>query len=104
MKTTIKNITASDLEAIMVRPLANALPFGTGYLRYLSTAASMDEEEPSNSRLTMQQPVRYLGAVEPMMDGGLARWETVGTAARTSVQAPSLREAVISLRNKILAS
>ncbi|MDB6074036.1 MAG: hypothetical protein JWO89_1676 [Verrucomicrobiaceae bacterium] len=104
MKTTIQSNAASDLGSVLVRPLSNALSFGTGYLRYLSAAASMDEDEPANSKPAMHQPVRYLGAVEPMVDGRLARWETVGNAARVSAQAASLREAVISLRNKILAS
>ncbi len=101
MKTIIKNSGASDLESVMVRPLTNVLPFGAGYLRYLTTVASLDAEEPS--RPTMQQPVRYLAAVEPM-DGGVARWETVGGTSRASAHAISLREAVISLRNKIRAS
>ncbi len=102
MKSIIASAASSSLESVMIKSPANPLPFGAGYLRYLTTMASMDEEEPARSG--MQQPVRYLAAVEPMMDAGVARWETVGGTARTAGQASSLREAVISLRRKIQAS
>ena len=62
----------------------------------------MDEEEPARSGVL--QPVRYLAAVEPMVDAGVARWETAGGTSRSAGQASSLREAVISLRQKIRAS
>ena len=102
MKTTIGFAPSNSLESVMIKPLTNPLPFGAGYLRYLTTVASMDEEEPARSGVA--QPVRYLAAVEPMVDASVARWEAVGGTSRTSGQASSLREAVISLRRKIQAS
>lgn len=102
MKTIIKPSASDTLESAMIKPVSNILPFGAGYLRYLTTVASMDEDEPVRSG--MQQPVRYLAAVEPMMEAGVARWEAVGGTSRSSVHTSSLREAVIALRQKIRAS
>ena len=118
MKTTIKTSAPNSLEAVMIKPQSRSLAFGAGYLHYLTTTAMYDEEEPA--RTGLQQPVRYLAAVEPMLDAGSSQWEQIGismrrtlgdglkaaisSAARPAEQVPSLRDAVIALRQRILAS
>ena len=95
MKTKTLTSLANGLEDVIIRARTNFVPFGAGYLQYLNVAASMDEEEPA--RRPMQQPVRYLTAVEPV-------GEPRGDSARQVSGLPSLREAVTALRQKILAS
>ena len=96
MKTIFKTSASFSAESAVVSPPLNVLPFGAGYRRYLAAAASMDEEEPAGT-VTMLQPVRYLAAVEPIGDG-------FGTSKDDEKSAPTLRDAVIALRQKILAS
>ena len=118
MKTIIKSSAPNTLEAVMIKPQSNLLPFGSGYLNFLTRVASTDEDEPA--RAGAQQPVRYLAAVEPMADADSKIWEAVERgvgqaigrglnaaireAARPSVATPTLREAVDALRQRILAS
>jgi len=98
MKTTIKTSAPNTLESVMIKPRSNILPFGAGYLNFLTKAAAMDEEEPA-SRSLRHQPVRYLAAVESAMEvPGHGR-----AAAKVSAM-PSLHEAVVALRNKIRVS
>ena len=115
MKTKMKNSTAETLESVMIKPRSTGLAFGAGYLQYLTTTAAYDDE--LTTRPAFQQPVRYLGAVEPMMDAATAGWAEIGSGVRQSLgnglgaalesaatpasQQPSLREAVIALREAI---
>lgn len=97
MKTKTLPSLANGLEDVIVRARTNLVPFGAGYLQYLNTAASMDDDEPA--RRSMQQPVRYLTAVEPMIEPAPR-----GDSVRQVGELPSLREAVAALRHKILVS
>ena len=98
MKTISKSSAPISLDAALIKPDSNILPFGSGYRQYLMATASMDAEEPSAP--LMKQPLRYLGSVEPLGDDASRHWqETSGQG-----EALSLRDAVIALRQKILIS
>ena len=99
----------------MIKPASNILPFGSGYLNYLHFTATRDEEEPASPRIA--QPIRYLGPVEPMVEESrMHSWQesstsvsqVIGQSLNAAIAygagAPSLREAVIALRQKILIS
>ena len=98
MKTISKSSASSSLDSALIKPNTNILPFGSGYRQYLLATASMDQEEPAGP--LMKQPLRYLGAVEPLGSEASGGWQEASGQAETL----SLRDAVIALRQKILIS
>ncbi len=118
----MKTLTSASLDSMLIKPVASPLVFGAGYLQYLSSTAAYDDELAS--RTAFPQPVRYLGAVDAMMEAEAAPrdWSEASGNVRDSLggglgaaiasmarpaagrQQPSLREAVIALREAIRAS